>query len=93
MDVRAAVAFAAGKPLTIETVQQGPKSGRCWSRSRQPGSADAYTLGADPEGLFPRFWDTGCRHCRRGEPGVTSLKQGDRVIPLYTPECRQCNTA
>jgi len=44
--------------------------------------------GADPEGLFPRFWDTGCRHCVVSPGG--NLKQGDRVIPLYTPECRQC---
>jgi len=55
MNVKAAVAFEAGKPLTIETVQlEGPRLGRCWSRSRQPGFAipTLYPLGADP-GLFP----------------------------------------
>jgi len=95
MDVRAAVALAAGAPLSIETVQlDGPKAGEVLVEIRATGvcHTDAYTLsGADPEGLFPAILghegggvvvDVG--------PGVTSLRKGDHVIPLYTPECRQC---
>ena len=95
MDVRAAVAHKAGAPLSIETVQlDGPRAGECLVEIKASGvcHTDAFTLsGDDPEGLFPAILghegagivvDTG--------PGVTSLKKGDHVIPLYTPECRQC---
>src|SRR5499427_6448062 len=94
MDVRAAVAPKAGAPLTIETVQlQGPKAGEVLIEIKATGicHTDEFTRsGADPEGLFPTILghegagivvDTGA--------GVTSLKKGDHVIPLYTPECRQ----
>lgn len=97
MDVRAAVAHAAGKPLTIETVQlDGPKEGEVLVEIKATGicHTDAFTLsGDDPEGLFPAILghegagivvDTG--------PGVTTLKKGDHVIPLYIPECRQCKS-
>jgi S-(hydroxymethyl)glutathione dehydrogenase/alcohol dehydrogenase len=95
MDVRAAVAFAADKPLTIETVQlEGPKSGEVLVEIKATGvcHTDAYTLsGADPEGLFPAILGhEGAGVVVEVGPGVTGLKQGDRVIPLYTPECRQC---
>jgi S-(hydroxymethyl)glutathione dehydrogenase/alcohol dehydrogenase len=95
MDVRAAVAHKAGAPLTIETVHlEGPRAGEVLVELKATGicHTDKYTLsGADPEGLFPAILghegagivvDTG--------PGVTSLKKGDHVIPLYTPECREC---
>ncbi len=95
MDVRAAVAHQAGKPLTIETVQlEGPKAGEVLVEIKATGicHTDEFTLsGADPEGIFPAILghegagvvvDTG--------PGVTSVAKGDHVIPLYTPECRQC---
>jgi S-(hydroxymethyl)glutathione dehydrogenase/alcohol dehydrogenase len=95
MDVQAAVAFEPGKPLRIETVRlEGPKAGEVLVELKATGicHTDAYTLsGKDPEGLFPSILghegagvvvDTG--------PGVTSVKKGDHVIPLYTPECRQC---
>lgn len=96
MDSRAAVAFKAGEKLSIETVQlEGPKEGEVLVEIKATGicHTDEFTLsGADPEGLFPAILghegagvvvDTG--------PGVTSLKKGDHVIPLYTPECRQCD--
>ena len=96
MDVRAAVAFEAGKPLSIETVQlEGPREGEVLVEIKATGlcHTDEFTRsGADPEGLFPAILghegagvvvDTG--------PGVTSVKKGDHVIPLYTPECRQCD--
>ena len=92
---RAAVAHQAGKPLTIETIEvQGPREGEVLVEIKATGicHTDAFTLsGADPEGLFPSVLghegagvvvDTGA--------GVTSVKKGDHVIPLYTPECRQC---
>ena len=95
MDVRAAVANEAGKPLSVETVQlDGPRPGEVLVEIKATGicHTDAYTLsGADPEGLFPSIMghegagivvDTGS--------GVTSVAKGDHVIPLYTPECRQC---
>lgn len=95
MDVKAAVAFKAGEELSIETVQlEGPRAGEVLVEIKATGicHTDEFTLsGADPEGLFPAILghegagvvvDTG--------PGVTSLKKGDHVIPLYTPECRQC---
>jgi S-(hydroxymethyl)glutathione dehydrogenase/alcohol dehydrogenase len=95
MDVRAAVAFEAGKPLTIETVQlDGPKAGEVLVEIKASGvcHTDAYTLsGADPEGLFPAILGhEGAGVVVEVGSGVTSVKEGDRVIPLYTPECRQC---
>jgi S-(hydroxymethyl)glutathione dehydrogenase/alcohol dehydrogenase len=95
MDVKAAVAFEPGKPLTIETVQlDGPKAGEVLVEIKASGvcHTDAYTLsGADPEGLFPAILGhEGAGVVVEVGSGVTSLKAGDRVIPLYTPECRQC---
>ena len=95
MDTKAAVAFAAGRPLTIETVQlAGPQDGEVLVEIMATGicHTDAYTLsGADPEGLFPSILGhEGAGVVREVGPGVTSLKPGDHVIPLYTPECRQC---
>jgi S-(hydroxymethyl)glutathione dehydrogenase/alcohol dehydrogenase len=95
MDVRAAVAFEAGKPLSIETVQlEGPKEGEVMVEVKATGicHTDAFTLsGADPEGLFPAILGhEGAGVVVETGPGVTSLEPGDHVIPLYTPECRQC---
>src|SRR5262249_34505758 len=95
MDVRAAVAFAAGQPLTLETVQlAGPKAGEVMVEIKATGicHTDAYTLsGNDPEGLFPAIMGhEGAGIVVDVGPNVTSVKKGDHVIPLYTPECRQC---
>ena len=95
MDVKAAVAHAAGKPLSIETVQlEGPRAGECLVEVKASGicHTDAFTLsGADPEGLFPAIMGhEGAGVVVEVGEGVTSLKPGDHVIPLYTPECRQC---
>ncbi len=95
MDVRAAVAFEAGKPLSIETVQlEGPKAGEVMVELRATGicHTDKYTLsGADPEGLFPAILGhEGAGVVVEVGPEVKSLKLGDHVIPLYTPECREC---
>jgi S-(hydroxymethyl)glutathione dehydrogenase/alcohol dehydrogenase len=95
MDVRAAVAHQAGKPLSIETVQlEGPKAGEVLVEIKATGicHTDEFTLsGADPEGLFPAILGhEGAGVVVDVGPGVASLKKGDRVIPLYTPECRQC---
>ncbi len=95
MDVRAAVAFEAGKPLSIETVQlEGPRAGEVLVEIMATGlcHTDAYTLsGQDPEGLFPAILGhEGAGIVREVGPGVKSLKPGDHVIPLYTPECREC---
>ena len=95
MDVRAAVAFEAGKPLTIETVQlDAPNAGEVLIEIKATGvcHTDAYTLsGKDPEGLFPAILGhEGAGIVVEVGEGVTSLKPGDHVIPLYTPECRQC---
>jgi S-(hydroxymethyl)glutathione dehydrogenase/alcohol dehydrogenase len=92
---KAAVAFAAGQPLQIETVDlAGPKSGEVLVEIKATGicHTDAYTLsGADPEGLFPSILGhEGAGIVREVGADVTSLKPGDHVIPLYTPECRQC---
>ncbi|HEX6297156.1 MAG TPA: S-(hydroxymethyl)glutathione dehydrogenase/class III alcohol dehydrogenase [Burkholderiales bacterium] len=97
MDVRAAVAHKAGAPLAMEKVRlEGPKAGEVLVEIKATGicHTDEFTLsGADPEGLFPAILghegagvvvDTG--------PGVTAVKKGDHVIPLYTPECRQCKS-
>jgi S-(hydroxymethyl)glutathione dehydrogenase / alcohol dehydrogenase len=95
MDVRAAVAFEAGKPLSIETVQlEGPRAGEVLVEVKATGlcHTDKFTLsGADPEGLFPAILGhEGAGVVVEVGPGVTSLKVGDHVIPLYTPECREC---
>jgi S-(hydroxymethyl)glutathione dehydrogenase/alcohol dehydrogenase len=90
METRAAVAHKAGQPLSIETVRlDGPKRARCWSRVKATGicHTDAYTLsGADPEGLFPAILGhEGAGIVVDVGPGVTSVRKGDHVIPLYTP--------
>ena len=95
MDVRAALATAAGEPLTVDTVRlEGPKEGEALVEIRATGvcHTDAYTLsGADPEGLFPAILGhEGAGVVVETGPGVASIKPGDHVIPLYTPECRQC---
>jgi S-(hydroxymethyl)glutathione dehydrogenase/alcohol dehydrogenase len=95
VESRAAIAREAGRPLSIEAIQvEGPRKGEVMVEIKATGvcHTDAFTLsGADPEGLFPAVLghegagivvDTG--------PGVTSVSTGDHVIPLYTPECRQC---
>jgi len=97
MDVRAAVAHAAGAPLVIETVQlDGPRTGEVLVEIRATGicHTDEFTRsGADPEGLFPAILGhEGAGVVVDVGPGVTSLKKGDHVIPLYTPECRQCKS-
>ena len=95
MDVRAAVAFAPGQPLSIETVRlEGPRRGEVLVEIKATGicHTDAYTLsGADPEGLFPAILGhEGAGIVVEVGEGVASVKPGDHVIPLYTPECRQC---
>ena len=95
MEVKAAVAKVAGKPLSIETVQlEGPKEGEVLIEIKATGvcHTDAYTLsGKDPEGLFPAILGhEGAGIVVEVGDGVKSLRAGDRVIPLYTPECRQC---
>jgi S-(hydroxymethyl)glutathione dehydrogenase / alcohol dehydrogenase len=97
MQTRAAVAWEAGKPLSIETVAlDGPKGGEVLVEIKATGicHTDAYTLsGADPEGLFPAIMGhEGAGIVREVGLGVTSVRPGDHVIPLYTPECRQCKT-
>ena len=95
MDVRAAVAHSAGAPLVVETVQlDGPKAGEVLVEIKATGicHTDEFTRsGADPEGLFPAILGhEGAGIVVDVGPGVTSVKKGDHVIPLYTPECRQC---
>ena len=95
MDVRAAVAFGAGKPLEVATVKlDGPKAGEVLVEIKATGicHTDEYTRsGEDPEGLFPAILGhEGAGIVVDVGPGVTSVKKGDHVIPLYTPECRQC---
>jgi S-(hydroxymethyl)glutathione dehydrogenase / alcohol dehydrogenase len=95
MDVKAAVAFEAGQPLSIETVQlEGPRSGEVLIEIKATGicHTDAYTLsGRDPEGLFPAILGhEGAGVVVEVGPDVKSLKVGDHVIPLYIPECREC---
>src|SRR5271170_992099 len=97
MDVRAAVAWEAGKPLSIETVQlEGPKSGEVLVEIKATGicHTDLYTLsGKDSEGIFPCILGhEGAGVVVDVGPDVKSLKKGDHVIPLYTPECRQCKS-
>ena len=96
MDVRAAVAHKAGEPLTIETVSlEGPREGECLVEIKATGvcHTDAFTLsGKDPEGLFPAILGhEGAGIIVEVGAGVKSLKKGDHVIPLYTPECRNCD--
>ena len=95
MDVKAAVAFEVGKPLSIETIQlDGPQEGEVMVEIKATGvcHTDAYTLsGADPEGLFPAILGhEGAGVVVEVGSGVKTLKPGDRVIPLYVPECRTC---
>ncbi len=97
MKSRAAVAWEANKPLTIETVEiGGPKAGEVLVEIMATGvcHTDAYTLsGLDSEGKFPAILGhEGAGVVREVGAGVTSVKPGDHVIPLYTPECRQCKT-
>jgi S-(hydroxymethyl)glutathione dehydrogenase/alcohol dehydrogenase len=97
MKTRAAVAWKAGEPLTIETIDiEGPKPGEVLVEVMATGicHTDAFTLsGADPEGIFPAILGhEGAGIVREVGAGVTTLKVGDHVIPLYTPECRQCKT-
>ena len=97
MDVRAAVAYAPGAPLVVETVQlDGPKAGEVLVEIKATGvcHTDEFTRsGADAEGLFPAiFGHEGAGIVVDVGPGVTSLSKGDHVIPLYTPECRQCKS-
>jgi S-(hydroxymethyl)glutathione dehydrogenase / alcohol dehydrogenase len=96
MDVRAAIAFEAGKPLEVDTVQlQGPKAGEVLVEIKATGvcHTDEFTRsGADPEGAFPAILGhEGAGVVVETGPGVTGLKPGDHVIPLYTPECRECD--
>ena len=95
MDVRAAVAYAADRPLVVETVQlDGPRAGEVLVEIKATGvcHTDAFTLsGSDPEGLFPTILGhEGAGVVVEVGPGVRSLRPGDHVIPLYTPECREC---
>lgn len=97
MKTRAAVAWEAGKPLTIETIEiGGPKAGEVLVEVMATGicHTDAYTLsGLDSEGKFPAILGhEGAGIVREVGAGVTSLKPGDHVIPLYTPECRSCKS-
>ena len=97
MKTRAAVAFAARKPLEIVEVElEGPKAGEVLVEVKATGicHTDYYTLsGADPEGLFPCILGhEGAGVVVDVGAGVTTLKKGDHVIPLYTPECRQCKS-
>ncbi|MDE0799301.1 MAG: S-(hydroxymethyl)glutathione dehydrogenase/class III alcohol dehydrogenase [Rhodospirillaceae bacterium] len=96
MDVKAAVAYQAGKPLEIETVQlEGPRAGEVLVEMKATGicHTDAFTLsGHDPEGIFPAILGhEGAGVVLEVGIGVTSVVPGDHVIPLYTPECRECD--
>ncbi len=95
MDVRAAVAYAADQPLQVDTVRlDGPRAGEVLVEIHATGvcHTDAYTLsGRDPEGLFPTILGhEGAGVVVEVGPGVRSVRPGDHVIPLYTPECRAC---
>jgi S-(hydroxymethyl)glutathione dehydrogenase/alcohol dehydrogenase len=97
MDVKAAVALEAGKPLVIETVRlDGPKDGEVLVEIKATGvcHTDEFTLsGDDPEGLFPAILGhEGAGIVVDVGKGVTSVAAGDHVIPLYIPECRQCKS-
>jgi S-(hydroxymethyl)glutathione dehydrogenase/alcohol dehydrogenase len=95
MEVRAAVAFEPGKPLAVTHVNlDGPRAGEVMVEIKATGicHTDEFTLsGKDPEGLFPAILGhEGAGVVVEVGPGVSSLKPGDHVIPLYTPECREC---
>jgi S-(hydroxymethyl)glutathione dehydrogenase/alcohol dehydrogenase len=95
VETRAAVAHQAGEPLTIETLNlDGPKAGEVLVEIKATGvcHTDEFTLsGADPEGIFPAvLGHEGAGVVMDTGPGVSSVRKGDHVIPLYTPECRQC---
>src|SRR6266480_3753894 len=97
MKTKAAIAHAAGRPLEVVTVDlDGPKTGEVLVEIRASGvcHTDEFTRsGADPEGLFPViFGHEGAGIVREIGPGVTSVAVGDHVIPLYTPECRNCKS-
>jgi S-(hydroxymethyl)glutathione dehydrogenase/alcohol dehydrogenase len=97
MKVKDAVALTPGKPLTVEEVDlEGPKPGEVLVELKASGvcHTDAYTLsGLDSEGKFPAILGhEGAGIVREVGPGVTTLKVGDHVIPLYTPECRNCKS-
>ena len=97
MKTKAAIAFEAGKPLEVETVDlEGPKAGEVLVQIKASGvcHTDEFTRsGADPEGLFPAiFGHEGAGVVVDVGAGVSSVKKGDHVIPLYTPECRQCKS-
>ena len=97
METRAAIATKAGEPLSIETVTlDGPKEGEVLVEIKATGvcHTDAFTLsGDDPEGIFPAILGhEGAGVVVDCGPGVTTLKKGDHVIPLYIPECRQCKS-
>jgi S-(hydroxymethyl)glutathione dehydrogenase/alcohol dehydrogenase len=93
--VKAAIANKAGEPFEVDSVElEGPKAGEVLVEIKATGicHTDAYTLsGADPEGLFPAILGhEGAGIVTEIGPGVTTLKRGDHVIPLYIPECRNC---
>jgi S-(hydroxymethyl)glutathione dehydrogenase / alcohol dehydrogenase len=97
MKTKAAIAYAAGKPLEIVTLDlDGPKAGEVLIQIKASGvcHTDEFTRsGSDPEGLFPVILGhEGAGIVVDVGPGVTTLKKGDHVIPLYTPECRQCKS-
>src|SRR3978361_1996242 len=97
MKTRAAVAYGPGQPLVVEMVElEGPRAGEVLVEIKASGvcHTDEFTRsGADPEGLFPVICgDEGGGVGVEVGAGVTSLKPGDHVIPLYTPECRQCKS-
>jgi len=97
VDVRAAVAHSAGAPLVVETVQlDGPRAGEVLVEIKATGicHTDEFTRsGGDPEGLFPAILGhEGAGIVVDVGAGVTTVKKGDHVIPLYTPECRQCKS-
>ncbi|MBT4921462.1 MAG: S-(hydroxymethyl)glutathione dehydrogenase/class III alcohol dehydrogenase [Rickettsiales bacterium] len=96
MKIKAAVAWEAGQPLSIETIDLAPpRAGEVLVKMIASGvcHTDAYTLsGADPEGLFPTILGhEGGGIVEEVGAGVTSLKKGDHVIPLYVPECKECS--
>ena len=95
MDIKAAVAFGAGAPLMVETVQlEGPRSGEVLVGINSTGASppdDSTRSGADTPRLFPSvLGHEGAGVVVGVGKGVTSVAEGDHVIPLYTPECRQC---
>jgi S-(hydroxymethyl)glutathione dehydrogenase / alcohol dehydrogenase len=97
MKTKATIAYGAGKPLGVVTIDLGgPKAGEALVEIRASGMCDTDEFtrsAADPEGLFPViFGHEGAGIVVDVGPGGTSVKKGDHVIPLYTPECRQCES-